>query len=213
MDRPLQDSLCRPGTGLPHHRWPTPSRPALILRPSLPQARTRLQTPRLRSSMQALPEPDDIHDLPTHLPADLTKCVLNSCSTKSPPFHVTVDNISPPPERIEIDQITRHQLVRGRGAVIAAMYETRWADLLSPSWEHEQDLLHQWLHIFRHWSGTPSQHRQTNRVYRPMRIGAAHRELSRSRAEIFFAPRYSLVPRTLWLHRFSSSTLPGGAHL
>ena len=46
-----------------------------------------------------------------------------------------------------------------------------------------------------------------------MRIGAAHRELSRSRGEIFLAPGYSLVPRTLWLRRFSSSPLPAGAHL
>ena len=73
--------------------------------------------------MQALPEPDDIHDLPKHLPADLTKYVLNSFSTKSPPFHVTFD-ISPPPERLEVEQITRHQRVCGRGGVIAVVYET-----------------------------------------------------------------------------------------
>ena len=46
-----------------------------------------------------------------------------------------------------------------------------------------------------------------------MRIGAAHRELSRSRGEIFLAPGYSLVQCTLWLHLFSSSPLPAGAHL
>ena len=46
-----------------------------------------------------------------------------------------------------------------------------------------------------------------------MRIGAAHRELARTRGEVFLAPGYSLVPRTLWLQRFSSTTLPAGANL
>ena len=59
--------------------------------------------------------PDDVHDLPKHLPADLTKYVLNSFLTKSPPFHVTLDHISPPLERLEVEQVTGHQLVRGRG--------------------------------------------------------------------------------------------------
>ena len=94
--------------------------------------------------------PDDIHDLSKHLPANLAKNVLNSFSTTSPPFHVTVDHISPPPERVEIDQITGHQLVRGQERVIAIMYETHWAGLLSPSWEHERDLQHHRPHIFRH---------------------------------------------------------------
>ena len=46
-----------------------------------------------------------------------------------------------------------------------------------------------------------------------MRIGAAHRELAWTRGEIFLAPGYSLVPHTLWLQRFSSTTPPAGAHL
>ena len=94
LDRPLQDSLRRPGTGLRHPRWPAPSRPTI--------------TPSDRPHQS----------------------VLNSFSTTSPPSHVTVDVISPPPERLEIDQITEHQLVR----------ETHWAGLLSPSWEDERDL-------------------------------------------------------------------------
>ena len=68
---------------------------------------------------------------PTITPSDRPhQSVLNSFSTTSPPSHVTVDVISPPPERLEIDQITEHQLVR----------ETHWAGLLSPSWEDERDL-------------------------------------------------------------------------
>ena len=103
--------------------------------------------------------PDDIHDIPKHLLADLTKYVLSSFSTKSPPFHVTLDDIFPPPKRLEVDQISGHQLVRGRGGVLVVMYETHWPGLLSPSWEHEQDLQHHRLHTLRYWSDTPSRHR------------------------------------------------------
>ena len=40
----------------------------------------------------------------------------------------------------------------------------------------------------RYWAATPNQHRQTNRLYRRMRFGAARRELSRSNGELFLAP-------------------------
>ena len=157
--------------------------------------------------------PDDTTDLPKYLPADLTTYVLTASAAKSPPYHVTVDDVTPPPERLDVERITGHQLVRGRGGVIAVLYETHWAGLLSPSWERELDLQHFRRHILLYWSGTPSQHRQANRLYRQMRIGAAHRELSRSQGQIFLAPGYSLVSRDLWLRNFSSTTLPSGAHV
>ena len=163
--------------------------------------------------MQALPEPRR-HSRPAQASsADLTNYAFNSFSTKSPPFHVTFDDISPPPERLEIEQITGRQVVRGHGRVIAILYETHWVGLLSPSWERQRDLQHHRLHVLRYWSRTPSQRRQINRLHRQMRIGATHRELSRSRRDIFLASRYSLVARVLWLSHFSSSTLPAGAHL
>ena len=103
--------------------------------------------------------------------------------------------------------------MRGRGGVIAVLYETHWARLLSPSWERKLDLQHSRRHILLYWSGTPTQHRPTNRLYRQMRIGAAHRELSRSQGQIFLAPGYSLVSRDLWLCYFCTTTLPSGAHI
>ena len=157
--------------------------------------------------------PEDTTDLPKYLPADLTTYVLTASATKSPPYHVTLDDVSPPPERLEVERITGHQLVRGRGGVIAVLYETHWAGLLSPSWERELDLQHSRRHILLYWSGTPTQHRPTNRLYRQMRIGAAHRELSRSQGQIFLAPGYSLVSRDLWLRYFCTTTLPSGAHI
>lgn len=137
--------------------------------------------------------------------------MLNSFSTKSPPFQVTLDNISLPPERLEIDQASAQQLVRGRGGVLAVMHETHWTGFISPSWEHERNLNHHGLYILRYWSGTPSQHRQAK--YRQMRIGAAHSELSWPWGDICLAPAYNLVPRTLWLRRISSSPLHTEAHL
>ena len=119
--------------------------------------------------------PDDTSDIPRHLPADLTTYLLTASDTKFPPYHVTLDDVTPPPERLEVEQITGHQLVRGRGGFIAVLYETHWTGLLSPSWERELDLQHFRRHISLYWSGKPTQHRQTNRLYRQMRIGAAHR--------------------------------------
>ena len=162
--------------------------------------------------MQACRNPDDTDDIPKHLPAGFSTYVLNSL-TKSPPYHVTLDNVSPPPERLEVEQVSGHQLVRGRGGFIAVLYETRWTGLLSPSWEREMDLPDFRSHILRYWSGTPTQHDQTNRPYRQMRIGAARRKLWWSRCETFLAPGYGLVPRTLWLQHFSSSPLPSWAHI
>ena len=48
-------------------------------------------------------------------------------------------------------------------------------------------------HILRYWAGTPDHHRQANRLYRRMRIGAAQRELSRNNGERFLTPGYACV--------------------
>ena len=155
---------------------------------------------------------NDTDDMPKHLSAGLTTYVLNS-STKFPPYYVTLDNVSRPPERLEVEQISGHQLVRGRGSVIAVRYATHWTGLLTPSWERELDLQHFRPHLLRYCSSTPAQHGKTNRLCRQMLIGAAYRELSRSRGELFLASGDGLVPRTLWLHQFSSSSLPSGVHI
>ena len=75
------------------------------------------------------------------------------------------------------------------------MYETHWLGLSRPSWEREKDLQRSGRETLCYWAGTPNQHRQTNRLYRRMRIGAVQRELSRSNGERFLAPGYSCVPR------------------
>ena len=73
--------------------------------------------------------------MPTYLPAGLTQYVLSNFSKKSPAYHVTHDDIMTPRQRLEVEKITGHQSVRGRGGVIAVMYETHWTGLSGPAWE------------------------------------------------------------------------------
>ena len=89
--------------------------------------------------------PYDADDIPRHLPDGLTQYVLHAFATKSPPYHVTTDDVSTPPILIDVAKITGRQCVRGRGGVIAVLYETHWNGILRPTWEREMD-----LQAFRH---------------------------------------------------------------
>ena len=78
--------------------------------------------------------------MPKYLPAGLTQYVLNIFSKKSPPCHVTQDDVSTFLQRLKVEKITGHQSVRERGGFIAVLYKTHWAGLSEPSWEPEMDL-------------------------------------------------------------------------
>ena len=67
--------------------------------------------------------------------------MLNNVSKKTPPYHVTEDDVSTAFQRLEVEQITGHQSVRGRGGVIVVLYKMHWAGLNEPSWEREMDQL------------------------------------------------------------------------
>ena len=60
------------------------------------------------------------------------------------------------------------------------------------------------------WAGTPLQHKQENRLYRRMRVGAAQRELSRDQVAGFLSRGYSLVTHQDWAHSVSTTVLPVG---
>ena len=108
--------------------------------------------------------PHDSSDMPKYLPAGLTQYVLNHFPNKSPPYHVTQDDVLAPLQRLEVEKITGHQSVRGRGGVIAVLYKTHWVGLSESSWEREMDLYLCRTRILRYWAGTPDQHRQSNRL-------------------------------------------------
>ena len=74
--------------------------------------------------------PHDGGDMPKNIPVGLTQYVLNRFSKKSPPYHVTQDDISTPHQRLEVEQITSYPSVRERGGVIAVLYKTHWGGTL-----------------------------------------------------------------------------------
>ena len=86
--------------------------------------------------------PHDSYDLPQFLPARLTPYVLNNYASKSLHYHVTEDDVTVPIERLEVEKITSHRSVCGRGGVVDVFYETHWKGLLQPSWQREVDLQH-----------------------------------------------------------------------
>ena len=69
------------------------------------------------------------------------------------------------------------------GGVISMMYKTHWLGLSEQRWGWEMDLQRSRNHFLRYSTGTPDQHRQTNRLYRRMRTGPAQHELSRNSGE------------------------------
>ena len=58
--------------------------------------------------------PYDADDIPRHLPAGLTRYVVHAFAIKSPPYHVTTDDVFTPPILIDVAKITGHQCVRGQ---------------------------------------------------------------------------------------------------
>ena len=139
------------------------------------------------------------------------------CSTHSPPNpHPFTSPSTTSLHHRNASRSTRSQdIVRGRGeASSRSCTKPIGPDLSVLHGNVNKTYKYHRLHILRYWSSTPSQHRQSNRLHRQMRVAAAHRELARTQGEIFLALGYRLVPRTLWLQRFSSNTtLPVGAHL
>ena len=135
--------------------------------------------------------PSDVDDMPIHLPAGLTQYVL--FATKSPPYHVTTDDIATPPVLIDVAEIADHQCVRGRGGAIAVLYETHWDSILRPTWERELDLQALRHHILSCWAAGPAQHQPHTRQYQQLRIAAAARKIARSKGERHLPGSYRLV--------------------
>ena len=77
----------------------------------------------------------DDSGIPKYLTAGLSKYVLHSFTDKSPPFHPTAEDVVKSGIPVDIEKITGHQLVRGRGGKLAVMYETHWEGLSSITWE------------------------------------------------------------------------------
>lgn len=184
-----------------------------LLYPDLPSGMPGQDSKRRVSVARCKPcaNPHDLTDMPRYLPAGLTQYVLNSYTSKAPPYHVTTDDVEADAERIEVERITGHQSVRGRGGKLAVLYETHWKGLLQPSWEREIDLQHFRRSILDYWVGPSHQSRSCNHLYRRMRASAAARELARASGGRPLTKGYRLVAKSLWTGTFQRTPLPKGA--
>ena len=157
--------------------------------------------------------PYDADVIPRHLPASLTQYVLHAFTTKSPPYHVTTDDVSTPPILIDVAKITGRQCVRGRGGAVAVLYETHCNGILRPTWERELD-----LQAFRHlilayWENGPDHHQPNTLQYQQLRINATAREIARTKGERHLPGSYRLVTNGVYRARFLSNPLPVGASI
>ena len=125
----------------------------------------------------------DAGDIPLYLPAGLTQYALHAFATKSPPYHVTTDDVATPPISLDVAKLTGNQCVRGRGGAIAVLYETHWDGLLCPTWERELDLQAFRHRILTYRAAGLAQHQLHTRQYQQLRINAAAREIARTKEE------------------------------
>ena len=142
--------------------------------------------------------PSDNSDIPRYLPAGLSKYVLHSFTEKPPPFHPTTEDVVKSGIPVDIEKITGHQLVRGRGGKLAVMYETHWEGLSSITWEREIDLKNFLRHILEYWMSTPRQVKGVTSKYRVMRRDKAHRAYWRHKNTYYLEQEYHLVPYSTW---------------
>ena len=151
--------------------------------------------------------PHDDRDRPVHLPSGLTSYVLTQFASKSPPFHATAMDVECDDrmELVDLDTISAHRFVRGRGGKLAVMYKTRWKGFTRSSWEREADLAHFRPAILQYWATCPDQHGASNNKYLRMRVHAALRELERERGKRFITSGYQLVPPAVYKTVFASS--------
>lgn len=121
---------------------------------------------------------------------------------------MTTNYVFTPSERLDIERITAHRIVRGDGGFIAVMHQTHWGELLLPTLECELNLQPSHRMILLYWAGSPVQHQQANHRYRQMRTAAAARELARDKDHRHLAAGYTVVRHDLLRAHFRTSALP-----
>ena len=149
--------------------------------------------------------------MPQYLPDGLTQYVLNNFAKYSAPYHMPQDDVSVPLQRLEVERITGHQSVRGRGGIIAVMYETHWTRLSRPSWEREVDFQLSSQQILLYWAGVRAN------TAKPTTCIDAHWGCTLgaflcSNSERFLAREHGCVSRADWLRHYSTTVFPNGAH-
>ena len=137
--------------------------------------------------------PHEGQEGPRFLPWGLSNYVLNQYSERSPPFHLTAEDVRGlDTHRLEPLNISMHRLCRGLGGKIAVQYYTHWSGVEKTTWEEEAELKQYGNLVMRYWIGSPVQSGAENAKYRKLRILRAKREEARERGSRFVAAGHFL---------------------
>lgn len=98
----------------------------------------------------------DKRGMPKYSPGGVSQKALSRHAIKTPPDHVTRDDVETFIERGAVDMITGHQPVRALRGKIAVMFGTHWQGLVHVTWERELDLAPFLRNVFLYWIGIPS---------------------------------------------------------
>lgn len=105
----------------------------------------------------------DVTIMLKQLPVGFSQYVLTNYLAKSPPHNMTVEDTDRPLERVVVDRISGHQLVRGRGGGLALTYQTHWRGIIRVTWASELDLRYFRREILLYWVGDAVHHCLSNK--------------------------------------------------
>ena len=118
---------------------------------------------------------------------------LNKHSSKPRPCHVLDSDVRIEAQRLEVEKITGHnRSVHEAASSLSSTRHTGKAYFALPRNGKWTSATPDDTSILQYWSDVPNQHRQTNRLYPQMRIGAAKRELAREKGQRSTSPGYDL---------------------
>ena len=138
--------------------------------------------------------PNEGEDRPKFLTWAMSSYVLNMYSERSPPFHLTAEDVSMELDhyRIQPTHITKHRISRGLGGKNAVQYFTSWDEVTVKTWEHETDLDQYGSLVSRYWAGDPVQVGGENAKYGRYRVQLAKRTLACANGERYVATGYKV---------------------
>ena len=120
--------------------------------------------------------------------------VLYKYSERSPPFHLTAEDVCMKLDNncIKPTTITKYRISRGLGGNNAVQYYTSWDEVTVKTWEHETDLEHYGSIVSRYWAGEPVQIGGENAKNRRHRVQLAKRRLACAKGEGHVAKGYKV---------------------
>ena len=90
--------------------------------------------------------------MPRHLPAGLTQYAPHAFATKSPPYHVTTNDVSTPPTLIEVTKISGINVYEAEVVQLQFYRKLTGKASFAPTWERELDLQAFRPEILAYWA-------------------------------------------------------------